>query len=586
MLKGSKKVLQKNKPIALVFIVALVIRVFLLHRFPIGITHDELNYIIAAKSIFYTGGFAPGTASALLPSGLDNLTVVIAEVPAILLTALIGWAENSLFNARIVGAVFSSTSIVVFYFLVKKLFDKRIALITSLVFAFNPWSILMGRTIFEVNFFVLFFLIGFLVLLHQKPKGIYKAFPWYLLGFFSYTGGQASFYLFTVLTFLYHFFLQREKTAKRNYVFSILFMTLAFLGYLFVVMQNQASISRGGELYYPFTKEVKQLVDKERKLSVPSIYNNLFINKATVYTKGWFDKYLNAFSTDDLFINGETRAAFSYQKHGTFYILDFLFLLAGLGFLFKKDKKLWMFTIAFIAASTVTGALSAVEQSYSQRTGLMYPFLILFVGLGINYLFSETKKKTKILGFALLAVYGLMFANLMHTYFFRFPVYASDGWFYQDRIMANYINLAAKEFPDKNIVVVSFEPKIVFQEYLFYTNGYEDKESVTGVNNNMSKDKYFYKNVFFIDQCPISGKKDKDTIYMYDRLMECVEYESPKLSRITRFQDVLAMYLIENDELCNDFEQRRYVHPEAYSSFDIENKSAKEFCTDWIVKVE
>jgi hypothetical protein len=82
----------KNNPgLTFILLLTFFLRTVLLNQFPIGITHDELNYIIAAKSLFYTGGFAPGSAPAIFPTTMTNLNTNIPEVPGLLLAPLIGF---------------------------------------------------------------------------------------------------------------------------------------------------------------------------------------------------------------------------------------------------------------------------------------------------------------------------------------------------------------------------------------------------------------------------------------------------------------------------------------------------------------
>ena len=190
-----------------VLLFAFFIRVIFLNNFPIGMTHDELNNIFSAKSLFWTHFFAPGTSPAILPTSMSHFTVTVPEVPAIILAVLIGPFPFSMFLGRVVGAVLSVLAILAVYFIALHITKKHsFAQICILLMAINPWSILLGRTMAELNFFVVFFLWGFLVLIRSKGLAIFRALPLYLLGFFSYTGGQVSFYIFMIITLIYHYF--------------------------------------------------------------------------------------------------------------------------------------------------------------------------------------------------------------------------------------------------------------------------------------------------------------------------------------------------------------------------------------------
>ncbi len=582
-MRRSLYLIQNNYLLLLIFIFTFLSRFLLLDKFPIGITHDELNYVIAAESLYWTKNFAPGTAPAVFSTDMTNFSVTIAEVPASILAFFIGPLDTSLFTSRIIGAILNSSIVLAMYLLVKRLTKNNlIALLTSLVLAINPWSFLMGRTIFETNFFVAFFLWGSVVLLSQKGLKILRALPFFILGFFSYTGGQIAFYLFTGIILLYHYFtLPRQQIAP--YAIFFVTMTIILAGYVYVVLNNQSFASRGGEIYTP--QAVAQEVDKERQVAVQNSVNPIFINKITLYLSGFLDKYLNAYSVNNLFLRGELRAAFSYQKHGTFYFLDFLFIVIGISFLFSKYRKVWALVLLIIAATAVTSGISFVEYSYSQRSGLMFPFITILIGAGLGYILTIFKNKFRLfIGGAIFITYGFLFLNLLHLYFYRFPVYASDGWFFQDRILSRYIALTNQEYKNTKVVVSTFEPKIVFQEYLFFNNIYNG-EKISAINQKMESGDYSFNNVVFTDKC-FDDNFDENTVWIGDGLLKCERFSIKEDNlRITRFRDVYEIYLIKEDKICQGQKLNSYVSPFAFQDFNIEKQSKSEFCQNWITKL-
>lgn len=579
--------IKTNITLLLILIFTIFIRMVFLDRFPIGITHDELNYIIAAKSLFWTGGFAPGTAPAVISTNMSNYSVVIAEIPALLLAPLIGPFNTTLFLSRIVGSFLSMAIALVIFLLTKHLTRNRtIALIATMMTAINPWSFLMGRTIFESNFFVAFFLWGFLILIKNCGWKIHYALPLYLLGFFSYTGGQIVFYFFILSTLAYHYFSATNlKGNLKPYLAFFGLMTSVLFVYVGVVFNNQTFHSRGGEVYLPTQTEVAKLVDQERLLSVPSSLNDPFINKMTIYLTGFMDKYLNNLSVNNLFVRGELRAAFSYQKHGTFYFIDLFFILVGLSYLLSLNKKGWFLCLAVIAISGITSALSNVEYSYGQRAALMFPFLIILSSIGVYYCvsFSRVKLARRCVFFVIAITYTVLFTNLLHVYFYRFPVYASDGWFYQDRLLSRYLTLVKENYPSAQIIVSTFEPKIIFEEYLFYNNLYSGS-AVKIINTNLERKNYEYMNVKFITDCPTSEQSEGGVTWVVDPLLNC-EVDKSKVLRITRFRDVYENYLVLNDDLCRKFPLGTYVSPQAYLNFSVEKQTEQDFCRSWITKL-
>jgi hypothetical protein len=181
-------------------------------------------------------------------------------------------------------------------------------------------------------------------------------------------------------------------------------------------------------------------------------------------------------------------------------------------------------------------------------------------------------------------VYLFLFMNLMHLYFYRFPVYASDGWFFQDRLLAKYIDSTREKSSDLKIRVFSPEPKIIFEEYLFYTNSY-NRTTAMDVNSLMAKGEYSFGNLEVVNKCPTDKPKDNET-FILDGSLGC-----NKLSwmydavRITRLRDVYENYVIYNDKICKDLKLNRYIPQSAYNNFVVEGMSSQEFCLNWITRL-
>jgi hypothetical protein len=462
--------------------------------------------------------------------------------------------------------------------------NKLFALLSAAVMSINPWSFLMGRTVFEVNFYLFFMLWAFILIILNRGFKILYGLPLFILGFFSYTGGQLSFYLFICITLIYKFLIEDGRKSLKPYAAFFTVSTAVLVFYLGSVFYNQPLSSRGSELYTPFNPQINEQVNYERSVAATSPLNGLFINKATVYAKGFLERYYNAFSVNNLFLNGEARAAYSYQEHGTFYFIDLAFMLIGFAVLFKMNKKGLLFLCSVIAASIITSALSIIEFSYSQRSGFMFPFLTVLIGTGIGYVvtFFKSAALNRVLIGGVAILYIALFANLMHIYFFRFPVYASDGWFYQDRILSRYINLVQEQTPGTKVLVSVPEPKIIFQEYLFFNNLY-NSETVKEINGRMDGKDYSLNNVIFTDSCP--EEADPSSVFITDPSMNCDLPENGKI-RITRFKDLLENYIISGDTLCKNWQLGAYVSPMAFTNFNLEGQDSEQFCKNWLTKLD
>ncbi len=118
--------LNKYKYLILVFCLAFALRMLNLSYVPNGITHDELDYVLNAKSIWLTGKDLSGSWSPLSLTPLKS-RMVLAELTSLVMSPFIGSFKLSLTNVRIPYIFFSSLTAVVLYLIVKKQLIKWLA---------------------------------------------------------------------------------------------------------------------------------------------------------------------------------------------------------------------------------------------------------------------------------------------------------------------------------------------------------------------------------------------------------------------------------------------------------------------------
>ncbi len=556
--------------ISLIFI-SLLLRTWWLNLFPIGMAHDELNYVMNARSLFLSGNNIPWTASAIFSWGETQFDVVISELPAILISPWIGLTKLNMFNVRLPYAIVGTITILTFYFLIKKLTNIQIARFSALALAVNPWSIHFNRTAFEINFAILFYLLGIYLVISQKRKKILLGLPFFIAGFLSYFGAKLIFLPLIVITLIYGYLDQDKLSIKKPYIWFFAISLLFFLFYYFTLPYQPAG-SRKGELIFFNNHFFSETVNLERQQSLPSPLNNIFSNKLTVLGKKIVNTYLQAFSTHFLFITGETRAAYSFWQHGPLYIIDFPFLILGVISLYTLKRRVFWYVLGIIALAPMVSAIDLVEQSYVIRAALMFPMFMALVGSGFYLI------KNKFIKVGLIALYLISVANFLHLYFFRYPVYASEGFFLSDRILSNYIFRAQQHSPETEILIITSEPKIIFEEYLFFNNLYAGRD-VKKINNKMKLKDFSWDKVDFSDKCPEEIGVNK--IVITDQRYNCQEKENGDLG-IVQLADAGLIYLIKNDKLCDNYELGNYYYPQSLKELKIENLEDESFCKSWI----
>ena len=128
------------------------------------------------------------------------------------------------------------------------------------------------------------------------------------------------------------------------------------------------------------------------------------------------------------------------------------------------------------------------------------------------------------------------------------------------------------------------EPKIIFEEYLFYNNLYKGNNAYL-INKRLNQQTYYMNNITFLDKCP-NILPDEDSVVIIGGSFECKKLsELINPVRITRLLDVYEDYRIYNDELCKNSNLPRYISQSAYQDFEVEKQSVSNFCANWITKL-
>lgn len=571
-----------SKFIILLFVVSLSLRVILLNIFPIGIVHDELNYVMNAKSLFETGKNIPLTASSLFSWGEKNWDVDIAELPSYIISPWVGPNNLNQFNARLPYVVASSFSVVFLYLIAKQILGKKIAIFAGLVMAFNPWSIHFGRNAFEVSFVSFFYLAGTYLILKNRSWKIFWAYPFFLAGFLSYLGAKLHFLPFIIILLAYKFFTTRAVKERKAYVAFGLLAFLTLLSYT-LTLKFQPAGDRREELIFFSNDWASSQVNDERRQAIPSPLANIFSNKATVTVKRVADYYISGFGSTPLFSKGDVVSVYSLWQHGQFYYIDLPLIILGLVVLFSLKRSAFWMTVALVALGPTVSSVDLVSQTYPVRAFPMFPFLCLFSGIGLWFI-KDKLRFGRIIFWPVVFIYLVLIANFLYLYFYRYPVYSAERWFLSERIIARYVSLLESNPSVKKIYISTIEnPKIVFEEYLFFSGKYNSKVDVVKENLNLENKVFGDGKIVFIHNCPIFVDYKNGEMLIADRRLGCLKEERGERG-ILDLVDAGTVFIIKNDGLCQNEILSRYYVAKNFSQFQIEKMGKSEFCKNWIAE--
>lgn len=307
-----------RKPIIILALIFLLITRFaFVDKFPVGLSNDEIEYAISAKTYALVGKDVSGYSFplSLFKTQTDG---IISAIPPLLLSPIFSVIPLNQANIRIVSIMINLVTLIPLYLIAKNLFSKRIALISTLIFLINPWSFYFSRIAVDTPFAFLFYMLGIYFLL-SKPnkKNTALSFLFLVLGFLSY---HAAKFIFLPVILILAVYKLRQSKENKKYMLGIVFSSLAIVAIFWVISTNiEGSIltSRKSDLIFD-NQYISQIVDKKRRQEIQFPLNNLFVNKATETAKIFLKNYLDAFSPETLIISGDKRATYRFGDHGLF----------------------------------------------------------------------------------------------------------------------------------------------------------------------------------------------------------------------------------------------------------------------------
>lgn len=560
---------------------SLSLRLIFLNNVQTGISHDEIDFIINAKAVLYrfsdiTGQWFPFSLTTIPHEQAKS------EFLYVLLAPFIGPFHFSLFLAKLPFALANTGLVIVLYLLIKKLLGQKNALFVGIVCAFNPWMLFVARTAYEAPVAVFFYILSFyLLIILRNWKILYVMIPLFL-GFTSYMGTKLIFIPFWLLiagyTWLY---IYKKKYTTQLLLLSIFVFALS--SYFFFSILHQATGYRISEINSPYNPAVISQVNLERRQSLMSLFTNLFVNKWTILIEQSIERYFQAFSNNLLFLYSDPVGILSFFQHGFFYAIDAVFIFIGFINLYIKQKRVFFLFILLLLLAPLPAVVDNLNLTFVLRSALLFPFLMIFSGLGFSALWEYCNKTKNILLLcAVIIICAVSLSNFLYLLFFRYPVYNSEAFLFSSRELARYIVLAKQN--NEAITILTPEDRSLFKEYIFYSNSYQissQKEMEKIFKTNI----YSYNNVSF-SSCKSMPKLTKDQLIIAAATKSCesVTKNLKHPSVIAQLSDSGAVYNIYNDQLCAHYNLAKYISSVAISDLNVEKISAYEFCTKFIIK--
>lgn len=456
---------------------ALLLRIYGITKVPPSLFGDELDLGYQAYSILKTGRDYSGN---FMPLHFHSLAEWRTPLYLYAAVPTVGIFGISPLGVRLPAVIFGVLGVWGMYLLVSQISDnKRLALLSSLVLAFNPWHIQYSRAGFEVTMFLAFLIFGMYFFFKGiKNNGSYLWASGLLLVLTPLIYSTAK--LFTLLLFVFLFLSYRKsllKLSKKNLVIG--------LGVTFVVglLVSYATLFSGGSQRFNYisvfsdpTIEPEIGVDRLRDAMMrgetgtglsPKLLDRIIHNKFTFVGERVVNNMITSLSFDFLFVNGDPNPRHMMDDMGMFIKVEIITLALGTLFFFlggnKEDSKTKILILFWILVGIFPAAITRDGGNHATRLIVVLPALTFLISYGLNKILSSGKLASLIYVVSWLVFFGLY----IHNYYIHYP-YDSERWWHSGWVDAVQQVKKLDSGYDKVIITMADEPA-----WIFFAGGYE-----------------------------------------------------------------------------------------------------------------
>lgn len=484
-----------RKPILIIiFLLAAILRFFDIGSNPKAMYGDELTLVYDAYSISRTTQDQKGERFPLVfqlgaarPPGYVYATVPFA--------AMLG---PTALAARLVSVLSGIGIVILLYLLTSELLNKEVALIAALLGAISPWGISLSRAGFEANFALFLILLGIWTFFKglKKPIWLIISALVFATAIQTYPTGRLTVPLLVILLIQINFKQIKDLAKKTNYLLiplavGILLLSFVLSLYLMFSIGERDRFSTISIFQDANAQIASQKVSLERNESgLPKAIGFIFHNKIIEITGVFVKNYLEHFTLEFLFLNGDGNPRHNPAGMGQFYWVSLLLIIIGVVNLLQTNKKLLLFLSGSVLLAPV--AASLVGGAHALRSSFMLPPLIILSAWGMWQMFnlkglSQGVKRYLVL---ILLLTGLVqFVFLIERVYVMAPNAYASFWSFDAKqvallaydhkanfdsvVLSNDISNMEYAYPaynriDPRIVIKQNQSKTKMGQYLFF----------------------------------------------------------------------------------------------------------------------
>lgn len=472
--------LKANKYFFFIILFALILRFAAVDKFPSSLNWDEVSHGYNAYSILKTGRDEWGEKFPNIFRAYGDYKLPFYIYVTALSVDIFGLNE---FAVRLPSVLAGIGTVIFTYFLVKKLFinsslgvlslnHERLAGLSSLLVAIEPWSLFLSRGAFEANLALFLFVAGAYFFLKglESPRFMVLSAVFFSLTVWTYNSYRIFSPLFLIaLVLIFRKELKLIYSKSKHLVLSLVFLVLLFLVPMFYQLLSPIGQARYGEVSILDQGMISQ-INEARGRGCPRIK----CNKIVTFSKIFVENYISNFSPKFLFLQGGSHYQFSIPGQGILYLSDMLFFFLGIAITILKALKLdyeknswarrrWLMLLAWLILAPIPACLTR-ETPHVLRLITILPIPMILSSVGFVWFVRRLKYASlATLTYVIIAV--LFLENYAVAYFGDYAKNYSWSWQYGYKEVVLYVKEKYDNY-DKIIVTKKYgEPH---EYFLFY----------------------------------------------------------------------------------------------------------------------
>lgn len=456
--------LKKNSLFLLIVVLAAALRFVIIEKVPPALNWDEISHGYNAYSILKTGKDEWGMTLPTIFRAYGDYKLPVYIYLTVVSELIFGL---NAFSVRLPSILAGIITVIFTYLLVKKLFNEKVALLSSFLVAIEPWSFFLSRGAFEANLALSFIVSGICLFILGLEKYKYLPISALLLGLSVWTYNSARIFvplfLVVLLALYWKELIKIWEKSRRPIAFSLILTTL-FLIPMFLQLLSPVGRARYGKVSIIDEGAVVQINEKRASSVYPPIISRLIYNRGTFFAKSFIRNYLSHFSFGFLFTKGGTHYQFSVPGQGLIYTVNIMFFLLGLYYLLTNRTRESFLPLVWLLLSPIPGSLTR-EAPHALRAITMLPMPMLITAIGFSSFLNWARKRKfsqKVATVIYLVILFLFTENYLTQYFENYPKDYSWSWQYGYKEVVSYAKETYGNY-DKIIVTKKYgEPHEFF----------------------------------------------------------------------------------------------------------------------------